>query len=156
MNESPQASTPPSDALRMGVDWVAKHWARVRLGHEGMMLEKIQRQNRIVEVNARNTMTGKSDDVTDWPKSEGDEMGVDIGDEIHNHYYPPSPATETSAKKPATTLAKAALAAALLAGGGGAGLGVPWLMGMFDKPAIERPAEPPQAETPQNAYGLSL
>ena len=68
---------------------------------------------------------------------------------------PPQP-QGTQAKEPVTTLAKAALAAALLAGGGGAGLGIPWLMGMFDKPAIEQPAEQPQEQTPQNAYGLSL
>ncbi len=63
MSESPQESTlpPEGNAVKQGVDWVAKHWVRVRLAHEGMMLEKIQRQNRIVEVNARNTMTGKVD-----------------------------------------------------------------------------------------------
>ena len=143
MNDSPQESTLPLEtAARKAVDWVAKHWARVRLGHEGVMLDKIERQNRIVEVVARNAMTGKPDDTEGWPPSGDDSMGVDIGDTIHNHYYPAS--TETPAKEPASAptqsklpslLKKAVITAALLGTGGGVGVAVPWLMGLFDNPA---------------------
>ena len=163
MNGSPQVSNPPPEsATKKAVDWALKHWARVRLGHEGMVLDSIQRQTRIVEITARNAATGKTDCIDGWPEYEGETMGVDIGDEIHNHYYPAPPtpetppSTESPTKKPASTLTKAAMVAALLAGGGGIGaaatVGIPWLLGMFDKPAAQQPVEQPDP----NAYGLSL
>ncbi len=156
MSESTQEAALPSEAqeaalpseasaIKHGVDWVAKHWPRVRLGHEGMMLEKIQRQNRIVEITARNTMTGKVDDVADWPSSEGEKMGVEIGDHVtHNHYYDKQMALaalagkdvaeQSAPKKAPGILAKAAIVVALAGSGGAAGVAIPWLMGMFDKP----------------------
>lgn len=152
MSESPQESTlpPEGNAVKQGVDWVAKHWVRVRLAHEGMMLEKIQRQNRIVEVNARNTMTGKVDDVTDWPSREGKEMGVDIGDHITHHHYPAPPPLPSPAQQPKSQfpklLAKVAITAALVGSGAGAGAAMPWLLGMFDKPA------PPAVVAPAIGY----
>jgi hypothetical protein len=105
-----------------------------------MMLEKIQRQNRIVEIDARNAMTGKVGDVTDFPssKGKGNEMGVDIGDTIHNYYPPappePPPAVAVQPKsRVLKRLAKAAIAAALVGSGVGAGAAIPFLLGMFDK-----------------------
>lgn len=88
------------------------------------------------------------------PSKEGEPMEIMIGngDVILNQPPPATPTPESPAKKPAGTLAKAALVAALLGGGGGLGVGIPWLMGMFDKPTIEQPTEP----TDPNAYGLSL
>lgn len=139
MNESPQEATlpPEGNAIKQAVDWAAKHWARVRLAHEGMMLEKIQRQNRIVEVDARNAMTGKVDDVADWPSSEGNEMGVDIGDTIHNHYSIPS----SQPKSRLPSILKVAALATALVGSGGIGAAIPWCLGMFDEtsppPAVE-------------------
>ena len=106
------------------------------------MLEKIQRQNRIAEIDARNAVTG--DLSTDgWPKTdgEGDDMGVSIGNRVnHNHYYhaqpatepttataPPAPASpaETEPPKPDASSAwkKAAAAATLLAAATGGGIG---------------------------------
>jgi hypothetical protein len=130
----------PDSAVKRGVDWVAKHWPRVRLGHEGFMLDKIMRQQQFVEQDAKNVMTGKHDDTTGLP-DKGDPMGVKIGDEIHNHNYPAPPPTESPAKKPASTLLKAATIAGLLGGpalGAAAAVGIPWLLGAFDKqPAAE-------------------
>lgn len=142
MSGSPQEATlpPEASAMKQGVDWVAKHWARVRLGHEGMMLEKIQRQNRFVEVDARNTMTGKVDDVGGLLSMKDTEMGVDIGDTIHNYYPPapppvssPAPAQQPKPKR-SSWLKKAALTAVLIGSGGGTGIAIPFLLGMFDKP----------------------
>ena len=109
------------------------------------MLEKIQRQNRIVEVNARNTMTGKVDDTEGWPESGDDSMGVDIGDQIHNHYYPAPPAPiETPAQpksKPTGSLLKnAVVVAALLYMGAGT-----WAAGLLLKDAWNKP---PVVEAP--------
>ena len=138
MNGTPQESTPPESALKKAADWVIPHWTRVRLGHEGLMLDKIQRQNRIVEIDAKNAAAGKSGktaDLEDWPSNRGDDaMGVKIGDEIHHHYPPPP---EAPVQKTAGTLAKIALTAALLGTGAGGGVLVPWLLGAFgggDKP----------------------
>ena len=52
MNGSPQASIPPEipKGLREGIDRAGKHWPNVRLAHEGVMIDKIQRQARIAEI----------------------------------------------------------------------------------------------------------
>lgn len=119
-------------------DKLKRNWANARLGHEGMMLEKIMRQNRFVEVSARNAMTGTPGDTNGLPSmsGEGDDMGVNIGNEIH--YHVTSPQTEPAAKTGETPLSlmtpslmsKAmpyALAAAL--GLGGIALGMCWQQG---------------------------
>lgn len=121
MSEQPQHSTTSRTPLQRGVDWVAKHWPRARLAHEGMMLEKIQRQQRCVEVNARNAMTGDTTDTDGWPE-EDDEMGVKIGDEIHHHH-----------PKPSSKILPYVLAAALGATGGGLAL-LPWLLSNRPEP----------------------
>ena len=132
--------------LQGGVDWVAKHWPRVRLGHEGFMLDKIQRESRIVEQLAKNAMTGKKKDVDVWPGNDGDDaMGVNIGDHIHYHQVlPPEPTPEPVAQAPEpasqskgmSTTAKVAtsLAAAALLGPGGVGMAA--MLGAFDKPPV--------------------
>lgn len=55
-----------------------KNWADVRLAHEGMMLDKIGKQNQIVRDSIRKIQGGDM-------QSEGDDMGVNIGNEIHYH-----------------------------------------------------------------------
>jgi len=101
------------------------------------MLDKIQRQSRIVEQLARNSMTGDVTNTDDWPGgSEEDGMGVKIGDEIHNHYEQPRTPAQPAPAQPsskASGLATAALVAAGLLGGGGVGAAVPWLLGAYDQ-----------------------
>lgn len=143
MNDAPQATTqaPPAEPDASGWAWLLRMWARTRLGHEAVMLDRVQRTQRISEVVARNTMTGNMKDTTGYPDgSEGDGMGVDIGDSVvHNHYYatpdqgdPPLPDIPTT--KPAGILAKLALAGVLLSTGAAGGLGIPWALRLFDKP----------------------
>jgi hypothetical protein len=97
-DESQDTQTP----LQNQIDWVAKHWARVRLGHEGVMLDKIHRQARIVEQLAQNQMTGDMGNTDAWPGHEGDDdMGVNIGDHIHYH-APPEQPSEPAAAQPVT------------------------------------------------------
>jgi hypothetical protein len=59
-----------------------------------MMIDKIERQNRIVEIDARNAMTNEPANIDGWPDMGEGSMGCRIGDEIHNHHYhsvPPPP-----------------------------------------------------------------
>ena len=117
MSDATQASTCNRSAAQRGIDWVAKHWPRARVAHEGMMLDKMQRQNRIVEVAARNSMTGNMSDLDGWPGGEGDDgMGVSIGDNIHHHYAPqPSEPAQSNAASPSTPSASKWMKTALLA-----------------------------------------
>lgn len=102
-----------------------RNWAFIRLAHEGLMLEKIaQQQKRVFQV-ADLAMHGKTTDAT---SADGDEMGLNIGNEsraVHYHYTttPTTTSTTTSAASPAElgTLGKAALIAALVGGGGTVG-----------------------------------
>ena len=102
------------------------------------MLDKIQRQQRIVEQLAKNVMTGKNGDVDVWPGNDGDDaMGVSIGDHIHYHTEQnPPQQPEPTQPKGMSTAAKVAtsLAAAALLGPGGVGMAA--LLGAFDKPPV--------------------
>ncbi len=99
---------------------IARNWFNVRLGHEGMMLDKIQQQQkRVFEIadRAANGTTGKPS------QSAGDDdMGVNIGNEIHYHGVQQAASTVTNTGTPGlSTAAKAALVVALLGGAGGVG-----------------------------------
>ena len=121
-------------------DKLLRNWAYTRLGHEGMMLDKIDRQNRIVEVLARNAATGDVGDVRGWP--EGDDMGVNIGNEIHYHGTHAQQASTQSAEAPKPAAPSPAVKLwpwALAAAAGLAGFGLPYV--------FNRPDPPPAAET---------
>ena len=141
MSNVPQDSTKSTET---NLAWVRRMWGRNVLAHEGIMLDRIQRVQRISEVLARNTMTGEMKDTTGLPDgSEGDGMGVEIGDRVTNHYYgqveTPQEPPAAAAKKPMGAISKAALAAAIL--GPWAGVGV-WILSQ----ALSPP--PPPVETP--------
>lgn len=97
-----------------------------RVAHMGMMLDKVNRQNRRVERYEKFAATGNVKDL-DAPESEDEDMGVAIGNEYHYHVQQPT--TTTSAQTPAPTVAEKAksgfgkfvMAAALGAGSLGAG-----------------------------------
>ena len=57
-------------------------WGLVRLGHEGVMLDKIVKQNAIVRQVATGAARGNFDNLD---AKEIEEMGVSIGNETHNH-----------------------------------------------------------------------
>ena len=155
--------------MKQGVDWVAKHWPRVRLAHEGFMLDKIVRQSRIVEQLAQNSMTGDVENVDAWPGHEGDDdMGVKIGDEIHYHAAPPkpdppapTPSTPPANQPPQTQPAEEpepawktwAKRAALVAVGAGGIAGYQWMSKPPEEnpPTIEQPA-PPESVVKPGAY----
>jgi len=141
------AAKPEQSGLERGLDWIGKHWPRVRLAHEGVMVDRVQRVQRIGEVLARNAMTGNMADTNGWPSGD-EKMGVDIGDVIHNHYYPPKP--EPAAPKPMGNLAKAAIAAALLGTGAGGMAAAPWIAGLFSQ------GQPPVVSQPQYESGIEV
>lgn len=107
-------------------------WMQSRLAHEGMMLDKIQKQNEMVRelaVKSANGTIGR-----DHKMPSGDDMGVRIGDEVHNHFWPPTHGkgtkpteptqpTAPTPQQPSSTndwLKSALLAAGLLGAGAGA------------------------------------
>lgn len=108
-----------------------RHWLSLRgLGWEAMMLDKVQRQNKIVRETVQRQMNGTLGKPIEGQAVEEDDMAIRIGDEVHNHYSTPAPAP-TPAAAPATpatagmsALGKAALGAALALGGAGAGAAV--------------------------------
>jgi len=101
-----------------------------RVAHMGMMLEKMNRQNRRVERLEKFAATADVKDL-DAPEDEED-MGVNIGNEFHYHGITPQAALpnqpETAVSKPTTDasstaskLAPAVVALSMLGGGAGVG-----------------------------------
>jgi len=125
-------------------DKLLRYWGYARLGHEGMMLDKVQRQTRIVELLARNAATGKVDDVSGWPgEGCGDDMGVSIGNEIH--YHSSNGASRQPSPQPAEQPKKNWLLPLALAGALGTGAAIPLAMDAMRSD----PAEPAEIEFPQ-------
>lgn len=161
--------TPPTDeskeALRTALESRAGVGTLTRMEGLDSIGESLEREGRMLDAEDRALHADAYGGAGSPPSGEtgmgrGDPMKVMAARDVqvnHNYPAPPTPpATESPAKKPVGTAAKAALVASLLAGGGGLGaaaaVGIPWLMGMFDKPTVEQPTEP----TDPNAYGLSL
>jgi hypothetical protein len=105
------------------------NWMQTRLAHEGMMLNKILRQNRIVEQLAAQTREGKFSGGQTPSDLEGEDMGVSIGNETHNHYE--------GGPRPIGLLGKLIVAASLLAGGAGAGVLISELLSADLPPAVD-------------------
>ncbi len=136
-----ETESPPANSEWFpGLNWVRGKWARVRLGHEAMMLGKIQQQNRIAQINARNAMTGDMTNTDGWPGEDGDDMGVNVGDVVHHHHYAPPEAP--TPKRAMGIVPKLALAAILFGGGGAGALGLVQLFSLWPKPtAVTIPAD---------------
>lgn len=105
------------------------------LAHEGIMLDRMQRQLANSEKLQRFAATGNTDDL---PKpGEDDEMGVNIGNEYHLHQImqPTEPAKPTNniAQAAASKLWPFVLGAVMASGSTGLG----WLLHSWtaDKPA---------------------
>ena len=153
--------TAPPELLE-GLEETVDDWAKIRLGHQAIMLDRMQRIQRIGEIDARNAMTGKTGDTAGWPiDEEANAMGVNIGDNVVNHYYPQpaEPVTEAEPTKQVEPITEkqvdeaadrklgskarlaAKLAAVILGGAAIPAVGVPlasWL-GLFDQPsAVEQ------------------
>lgn len=89
---------------------ILNNWANVRLGHEALMLDKIQKQNQIVNDTVRGQQRELGYEVTDMDE----DMGVSIGNKVtHIHQSAPEPV-----KKASSLLGPALVAGSVLASGG--------------------------------------
>jgi len=116
---------------------LAKNWMGTRLAHEAVALNKLNEQGKLVRQLVRKTQQGTLGQVSDGD-IEGEDM-IHVGDMTINQNIP---ANGTSPVRVAGSdgLKKALVSAALVAGGAGAGVGIPWLAGLFDQPvAVETP-----------------
>lgn len=118
-----------------------QQWLQTKLGYEGFMLDKIQRQQEAVFKLAEQAKTGKFD--SDPGTSAGEEMGVNIGNKAV-HYHMASTNTTASAtdnSKPSTlgTVAKWGAIAATVAG---SGIGGSLLTAYLLKPAAPAVQDP--------------
>lgn len=89
-NGSPENSQPSEgdSSERLVNPEILDQWAQIRLGHEGMMLDKIQRQNRIVETTVKSMQREAGYTESGSEPEAADEMGVSIGNRItHEHHY---------------------------------------------------------------------
>lgn len=140
-----------------------QQWMQTHLAHQGMMLDKIQRQQAIVEATARFAATGDSAQLAKEITPQGvedAEMGVSIGNkEYHVHNYPSSPVTNTTTTtteaspvaKASSTLAKAAAAAALVGAGGIGVVGVNMAIDALTRPDPSPVIVQPATDTDTNA-----
>ncbi len=133
-----------------------QQWMQARLAHEGMMLDKIQQQNkRVLELAdaARTGTIGKESAAS----TEGDDMGVSIGNkEYHYHYENAQQANSTTTEaspvaKASSTLAKAAAAAALVGAGGIGVVGVNMAIDALTRPDPSPVIVQPATDTDTNA-----
>ena len=79
----------PERNWMMPVAWaekLKKNWAGVRLGHEAVMLEKIQQEAALTRRLVRKTQDGTLGKASDEPEDAEADMGVAIGNEVHYHY----------------------------------------------------------------------
>lgn len=129
--EDRQSTIPEPIPDRSDIDKGVRTVFLDRVAHVGMMLEKMQRQNRRVERLEKFAATGEVADL-EVPANEEDGMGVNIGNENHYHVElkePPASPTVTPAQPvPVPTastgngmLPTLLVGAAMLAGGAGLG-----------------------------------
>lgn len=74
------------------------------IAHEGIMLDRMQRQLRNAEKLQRFAATGKVEDLPN--PGEDDDMAVNIGNEYHLHEVMP-PATQPTSTTPVAVIASA-------------------------------------------------
>ncbi len=120
---------------------LTKNWVNTRLAHEAVAIDRTQQQANLVQRLVRKTQNGTLGEETVEPEDiEG--MGVAVGNETHNHYYPAA----------AGLLPKVVLISALIASGVVAGVFGAWMMRQPATPVVESPSD----EHPQYDVGLRL
>lgn len=137
-----EAPAPQPTAVAEPATWreeFEQQWLQSRLAHEAIMLDKMQKTIARGERLANFAVSGNASDIV----SEGEDVGVSLGNKITNNYYnteqtattSASPAAPPTATQPAAPVASAgsavvagvyrwvkpALIGASLLGGGGLG-----------------------------------
>ncbi len=123
-----------------------KRWFGTQLAHKAANVNQLYEQGRLVRQLVRKTQQGTLGQV-----SEGDIEGEDmihVGDVTVNQTAPVASAAVTPMWQ------KALASVALVAGGAGIGGGIPWLLGAFERPAVEQTA--PVFTDADTQYRLSI
>lgn len=131
-----------------------RQYLQLKMGFEGMMLDKIMKQNAIARDVAIRTANGTIGQMQSGEGAEGDDMGIRIGDEINHHYHsePQPPAVNHSIG----TLGKVAIAAGLVGAGAVPGAVAAYMLTRPEPPHIQ-PAEPQlPAFDSDTRYGLGV
>lgn len=143
MAESAPSQTPTAEA-----DKIAAAWAKLRMGHEAIMLQdaaEVLRTNRGMVKAHNREFLGPS-----WKESAEDGV-IHIGDVNQS-----APQQVTQAASPLSALAKICLAFAI-SGPIGAGIAaIPLIQSWLSKPAAVAPVAPPATPNPQTLYDLRL
>ncbi len=143
MSESAPSQTPIAEA-----DKLAATWAKLRVGHEAVMLQdaaEVLRTNRgIVKAHNREFL-GPA-----WQET-GDDGVIHIGDVNQS-----APQQVAQSASPLSAMAKIFLAFAI-SGPIGAGIAaIPLIQSWLSKPAVVAPVNPPATPNPQTLYDLRL
>lgn len=112
----PEVQAPDPAAPKTWKDEFEQQWLQLKLGYEGFMLDKIQKQQASVLKLAEQAKTGKFDS----DPAAGDDMGVSIGNKAVHYHMASTNTSSTDSSKPSTlgTVGKYAALAALMAGSG--------------------------------------
>ena len=142
------AESAPSQPVSAESEKIAQAWAKLRLGHEAVMLADAAEGLRIDRERVKAHQREFLGPAWSEPREDG---VIHIGD-VHQ------PAPQPMAAAPSTlgTLGKVALAFAV-SGPIGAGLAaIPLLSAWLSKPAAVAPVAPPAKLNPQLEYDLRL
>jgi hypothetical protein len=122
------------------------------IAHEGIMLDRVQRQLRTAEKMQKFAATGDPKDL-EWTAEDEADMGVNIGNENHFHIETKEQSQAATSSAPtAVTAAKsvwpaAVVGASLLASGLGGGAGVGYIVNDLLKPEQPAPAASTDTDT---------
>lgn len=123
---------------------MGKNWARVRLGHEAVMLEDAR---KTLEQNRANVDSHRK--FFDMPEGQSQADDMHIGDVTHTHYHQPKEQPTQS-----SGLAKWALGAAML--GSSIGLPLAGALMLTDGDGSPAIAEPADFDDTNTQYGLRI
>jgi len=156
-----ETTNPPTPTEQTPAQWneeFKEHWMNLRLAHEGLMLEDIQKRNLKVHELADAVRNGTIGKPASAP-TEGDDVGVSIGNKQYHYHYETTQAaqantttTEASpAMKATNTLGKIAAGAALLGAGGIGTVGIGMAIDYFTRPSPPVVVQPADTDTDTNS-----
>ncbi len=114
---------------------VARQWFQGKLAERLIQATSLERNREVLRRGARKMQDGQLG--TPGGDIEEEPVNIHIGDQTFTQAAAPQTPTAPSATP---FWQKALVSAALVAGGAGIGGGVPWLLGAFERPAVEQTA----------------
>ena len=129
---------------------VMRQWYLAKLAERLIQATSIAQNCSLLRRGAKKMQDGMLG-TSDRNTAEEEPVNINIGDQYINQAVEAAEAVATVAGS--DWLKKALVSAALVASGVGAGAGIPWLAGMFDKPAA---VEAPTFDDTNTQYELSI